>query len=1147
MRPGNYPFHALAAALAPHVKAVPHASSQETKAGAENLAHLLASGQTTLAELLGNSTADPQRTRLLLVLDQFEELYTLCTDSAAQQRFVDLLVAAATQPSALPITVLLAVRADFMGQLLAHRALADVLQDGAIMVGPMNRQELEDVIASPARSEGIRLQEGLVARILNDVGQAPGRLPLLEFALTQLWERQEDGFLTHETYEAIGQVEGALARYADQVFATLSPTEQSAARRIFTQMVQLGQDTEDTRRPVRAAEVGPEDWALIQRLADQRLVVTNRDAHGHEIAEVAHEALIHSWRRLQDWLSADRAFHLWQQRARVAADQWLTSQRDPGALLRGAPLAEAEHWSTTRQHEISPWIRDLVAASQAQRQHEEAEAEARRQHAMNQMEALAEAERQRADVEARTNQRLRRLAITLSVVTVLAALAGLLAVTQRNEAVRQSALAQAAEATAEAERSIALQESYHARARQLAAQSINLAHSQPDLAILLGLHALQISQAPAENSAFLLDLAIDPLLGAVLHGQNSSAASSAVSPDGRMLASGGENGVIWLWRLDDRQLAGPPLAGHQEMVTALAFSPDSARLVSGDREGVLRVWDVPSLQPLGEPIQTVPAAITALAFSADGRTLRLLNEEGALRAWDTATGSFVGPELALAGPDGMAFSAGGELMASKDGLTVTVQSALDGQVLGPPMVGHKASIHSLAFSPDGSLLASAGFDGIAIIWDIASGQPLYPPLAAHDGRVLAAAFSPDGQVLATGGTDSRIFLWDVASGAQVGAPLVGHSNWVRTLAWTPDGAGLISGDASGSVVFWEMGRVQRWPGHTSTVRGLAFSPDGRTLASGSFDQTVRLRTVDSGAARFAPWRGHENAVIDLAYSPDGSYLVSASAGGEMVRWDTASGRPIGQPLRGHTDPVAGVAISPDGRTIASGSFDNTIVLWDAATGQPVGEPLRGHDNWVISVAFSPDGRTLASASADTTVRLWDATTGEPVGEALRGHSGWVTDLAWSADGATLVSSSLDETVRFWDVAAGRQSGEPLIGHQAPVWNVFFNPADGGRSLLSGDNSGTVILWDVATRQVLAPPLHTGVETESMAISPDGSTLAIGSFGSDGVVSLWRMPQGPWDEIACVVANRGLSPEERTQYLGDFPASEVCPTPEASGS
>ena len=1147
VRLGSHPFHALAAAIVPYIKPGQRVRPRDEAPGADDLARMLASGDTSLAQLLNGNGDSANGRRLLLVLDQFEELYTLCNDAEQRRIFIDLLLDASSAASgSAPCSVLLALRADFMGQVLAHRGLADALHGGVLMLGPMNRQELEEVIVKPAQAQGVRLQDGLAARILRDVGQAPGRLPLLEFALTQLWANQMNGVLTHDAYEAIGQVEGALADYADGVYALLSASEQAAARRLFTQMVQLGQDTEDSRRPLTAAEVSDEDWALVQRLAGQRLLVTDIDVHGQQTAEIVHEALIHGWGRLRRWLDADRAFHLWQQRARLAADQWQDSQRDPGALLRGAPLAEAGGWYDARASEIGQRVSEFIAASQAQRRQEEAEATARQQATLAQARALADAEHQRAEVEKQANRRLRWFSASLALVTVAAIVAGLIAFLQGNEAERQSARAQVAQATADAGRVQAEQEAVLAKARQLGAQSINLSGTAPDLSNLLAVHALSLNRNGEENTELLLNLKLSPLLDAVLHDQDSSVYNFAISPDSRILASSGENGAIWLWDLATRQLQTPPLQGHEQAVQTLAFSPDGARLASGDRNGVIRLWDARNGQPVGDPIQAHADTISALSFSADGQTLLSSSDQGIQRAWNVATGAPIGPEIILAGvdPNAMAYSPDGSLLAAKDGLTLTVQSALDGQLISPPMIGHSATIHDVAFSPDGRFMASAGFDGIVTVWDVTTGQALYPPLEGHDGRVLAVVWSPDGKIIASGGTDAQIILWDAATGLRIGPPLLGHGNWVRALAWTPDGSTLISGDAVGKVDLWASGNLHWLSGHTATVRGVDFSPDGSTLASGSFDTTVLLHDIANGQQRLSPLQGHDNAVLNVAYSPDGRMLVSASAGGDLVRWSAAAGQPLGEPLTGHTAPVAGLAISPDGRTIASGSFDNTIRLWDAATGEPLGEPLKGHSNWIISLAFSPDGRTLASGSSDTTIRLWDVATGAAIGEPLPGHTGWVTDLTWSPDGASLVSGSLDKTIRFWDAATGRPNGEPLDGHEAGVWSVMLNPADGGRTMVTGDNSGTVIWWDVASRQALAPPLRTAIENESMALSPDGRTIAIGSFGSDALVSLWRLPAGPWDEDACAVANRELTDAERDYYFGDFDYEAICNRPAA---
>lgn len=1148
VRLGSHPFHALAAAIAPHMETTPPGRGGGAYAGPADLAHLLANGELTLASLLRRKGTNGNAARLLLVLDQFEELYTLCVDPVQQQAFIDLLLDTRDAPNGdLPYSVLLAVRADFMGQVLSHRALADALQDGVIMLGPMTRAELEEAIVKPAQAQGVRLQDGLAARILRDVGQAPGRLPLLQFALTRLWAQQVDGVLTHEAYEAVGQVEGALADYAEDVFASLNDEEQRAMQRVLTQMVHLGQDTDDSRRPLTAAELSADEWALVQRLADRRLLVTDIDPQGQQTAEIAHEALIHGWGRLRNWIDADRAFHLWQQRVRVIADQWLESDRDPGMLLRGALFAEAEGWIAARPVDVNPRVSEFFAASQQQQQQEMAEAVARQEATLAQAKALADAEHRRVEVEKRANYRLRWLAASLSVVTVLALLAGLLAFTQRNEAQRQSLRAQSAQELADAQRQLAEQEAMLALARQLGAQSLNRTESAPDLAMLLAVAALRMNDQAAEDTALLLNLDVSGLLGAVLHGQNSGVYSVAVSPDDRVLASGGENGSIWLWNLAARQLLASPLQGHEQAVQALIFSPDGALLASGDGAGVIRLWDAASLQPVGDPIDAPGDVVIALSFTADGKTLRSVSDQGTQSSWDVASRRPTGAEIALAGAadNGLAYSTGGALLVAKDGVTLTVQSALDGQPLGPAMVGHTASIHDAEWSPDGRLLASAGFDGIVNVWDVATGQPLYSPLRGHDGRVLAVAWSPDGSLLASGGTDSRIMLWNAATGARVGLPLLGHGNWVRALRWTSDGRTLISGDADGKVILWNMGDVRWLPGHASIVRGLEFSPDGRALASGSFDTTLLLRNAASGEPLMPALQGHDNAVVNVAFSPDGRSLVSASAGGDLVRWDAITGQPLGQPLRGHGDIVAGLAYSPDGRTIASGSFDKTIRLWNAASGEPLGQPLLGHTNWVLSLAFSPDSRTLASGSADGAIRLWDAAAGQPIGQLLQGHTGWVSDLAWSRDGATLISGSQDKTVRFWDAATGQQIGEPLAGHEAGVWSVMPNPADGGRSLYTGDNSGAVILWDTVTRKALAPPLRTAMETESMALSPDGRTLAVGSFASDGIVSLWQLSGAPWEERACAIANRALTDEERAAYFGDFAYEPICPNSETN--
>ena len=364
-RPGARPFPALAASLVPTLE--PHMSETERLVEIRRLAEALERGDLSLSEVVARILQkSPEVHRLLLVVDQFEELYTLCADPAMQRRFVDRLLEAVQvgrEDRRLPdVTLVLTLRADFLGNALAYRPLTDALQDANLVLGPMTRQEFRQAIESPAAKQGLTFEPGLVERILDDVGSEPGHLPLLEFALTSLW-KQSSGQLTHSAYEAIGRVQGALTRYADSEFEGLSQTEQLKARRVFMQMVRPGDGVQDTRRLATRDELGEDDWGLVQRLADARLVVTDRDPAGQETAEIVHETLLQSWAQLRGWMEADRFFRAWQEKLRVGLGQWLASGRDEGALLRGAPLAQAERWLAERPDDLSLIERRYIRAS----------------------------------------------------------------------------------------------------------------------------------------------------------------------------------------------------------------------------------------------------------------------------------------------------------------------------------------------------------------------------------------------------------------------------------------------------------------------------------------------------------------------------------------------------------------------------------------------------------------------------------------------------------------------------------------------------------------------------------------------------------------------------------------------------------------
>jgi DNA-binding SARP family transcriptional activator len=368
-RPGSRPFHALAASLLPCL--APNLGNTEQLVETRRLADALLGGQISLLDVLERITHRPnagQPGHFLLVVDRFDEVFSPAVDLATRQRFIDALLGLEPiQPRATPpqFVVIAALRADFLGQALAYRSLTSALHGASMMLGPMTRAELTRAVVNPAHLLHVEFEPGLVERILRDVGAESGNLPLLEFALAVLWERQQSGQLTHAVYESIGGVGAALAQHAETVIAELTPEDQALARRIFMQLIRPGDDTGDTSRTATASELGAKAWHLATRLADSRLLATGRDSAGQATAEIIHVALVHHWSRLRGWIEEDRAFRLWQERLRTAMNQWEGQRRDEGALLHGSTLATAQAWQVERPDEIGQAEAGYIAASLA--------------------------------------------------------------------------------------------------------------------------------------------------------------------------------------------------------------------------------------------------------------------------------------------------------------------------------------------------------------------------------------------------------------------------------------------------------------------------------------------------------------------------------------------------------------------------------------------------------------------------------------------------------------------------------------------------------------------------------------------------------------------------------------------------------------
>ncbi|MFF5805055.1 helix-turn-helix domain-containing protein [Streptomyces sp. NPDC012746] len=987
---------------------------------------------------LSDAGASPN-VRPVLIVDQFEELFTLCSDEEERRAFVrvllDLAAARPDDPSRRdPAVVVLGVRADFSGNCLDLPELAPVFTDGLFVLPPMSVAELRESITRPAELAGLTLEPGLVPLLLRDAGlredgaetrpgapsgtgpsgtapsgtapsgTAPsGALPLVSHALMATWQRREGSTLTVAGYEHTGGIQGAIAHTAESVFARLYPAEQRTIRRALVRLVHVADGTGATRRRMSRA-------ALMEQLADAdragaaldafvraRLVTMDRDT-----VEITHEALLHAWPRLHGWIHADRAGLLVHQQLAHAADEWEREGRDPSVLHRGTRLETARSWADELdgRSRLGPLEAAFLRASQ--------DAEDLRQE------------------QARRQVRVRqRMLATLLTLLVLALTAGALAYQQREGALDQERVA---------------------RSQALAVQSTSLAAGQPEASMLLAEEAYRTRATPQARGA-LLSTQAQPFL-ARLGGHSGPVNAVAFGPGNGLLATGGSDGRVTLRRVADRRtIATFTVPGR---VRAVAFSPDGLTLAAASTDGPVRLWGTADRRSLAVfPARTSGAR--AVAFAPDGRTLAVAGADGTVQLWEAG-----GDHAALAS-----------------------------------LTGHTGRVNALAYAPDGRALVSAGADQSVRLWDPAAARPL-AVLEGHTGEVLGAAFAPDGRTVATGGVDRTVRLWDVA-GQRVSATLTGHSDDVNAVAYTPDGTTVVSGGGDGTTRMWDVRGARltaTLSGHTDYVLAVAVDRGGTTLATAAFDQSVVLWDLRGPALTSRPF----TEIWHAAYSPDGKLLATACADHTVLVWDVTHRR-VQATFTGHTETVFSVAFAPDGRTLASAGSDGTVRLWDVRAHRPLAA-LAGHDGTVFAVAFAPDGRTLASAGSDGSVRLWDVAARGPLA-ILTGHTDFANDVVFSPDGRTLASAGDDLTVRLWDVA-GRRPLATLTGHAGAVRAVAFSPD--GRTLASSGNDGPVRLWDVRRLRVVAVLTgHTGA-ARGIDFSPDGRTLA--SSGNDRTVRLW---------------------------------------------
>ncbi|MGE5642303.1 MAG: helix-turn-helix domain-containing protein, partial [Byssovorax cruenta] len=925
------------------------------------------------------------RSRLLLVVDQFEELFALCHSEAERTCFIQNLLSAATERDGRVILVI-TLRADFYAHCANYPQLREALAKHQEYIGSMNQEELRRAIEEPAQRGRWEFEPGLVDLLLHDVGREPGALPLLSHALLETWQRRRGRTMTLSGYASSGGVRGAIAETAETVFSDQFTHEQQAiARRIFLRLTELGDATStgDTRRRARFNELilKPEEAStthdVLKALADARLITTSEDS-----AEVAHEALIREWPTLRSWLEDNREGLRLHRHLTEAAQEWLLMNREPDLLYRGARLAQAREWAASHTDELNALEYEFLNASVERSEREFAEREAQRQREL-------EFQKQRLEEQKQTASQLRRRALFLSAALVIAAVLAVTALIFNQRANQQARLS---------------------ASRELAAASVSNLSVDPERSILLALEAVS-EEDTAEAEDALHQAILTSRVRLALRGHEAGLTNVAISPDGKHIATSSLDGTAKIWdAATGKELL--TLHGHKDEVWGLAFSPNGTRLVTSSVDHTAIVWDAVSGQAL-VTLSGHTESVTRATFSPndDGTRVATASDDGTAKIWDVKMGKEI---LTFSGQTGrindVAFSPdGSRIVTAQDGDIAKVWDATTGEEL-LTLIGHTDIVLAVDFSPDGTKIATGSFDGTAKIWDAKTGDSLLTLTGHHNSSVQSVAFSHDGSRLATSSSDTTVKVWGVATGTEL-LTLAGHSGLIVAVAFGPDDTWLATASDDRTAKVWDLTpshEVFTWTADDA-IGSVAISPDGTKLATAA---RIHIFVWDmANGQQLYELKGHKDFIDTIRFNPDGTRLVTASQDGTARIWDLTAQREILSLPVGQAGNVAAV-FSPDGKRLATTGEENAITIWDAANGTKL-LTLAAHTAPAVQIVFTSDGTQLATVSENNEdgIRVWDANTGRE--QFTLPEENPIYGLAFSPDNKQLAAVGPGGTAVLW--------------------------------------------------------------------------------------------------------------------------------------
>jgi WD40 repeat protein/DNA-binding SARP family transcriptional activator len=1082
--------------------------------------------------------------RIVIAVDQLEELFTLCEPEEERSAFLDQLVAAACDPQRRALVVV-SLRADFYGRLAPYPRFAKLLSGSHVLVGPMDRDELARAIEQPAARARLELERTLVDALVSDVAGEPGGLPLLSTTLLELWRARDGRSLRYERYRTSGGVRGAVARLAEAAYTQLGEAERRVARGVMLRLAS-GEEGALVRRRVPLAELERIDGAerVLAALTDARLLTVS-----DEEVEISHEALLREWPRYRAWLEEDRVGRRLHAHLMSSAREWDAGGRDPGELYRGARLAGALDWTAQHDDELNALEREFIQSSLL-----EAERAARRQRSQN--------------------RRLRSLLLGVGLLLIVAVVAGIVALIKQQSASNQARAA---------------------LGRQLGAEAVN--EPRLDLAMLLAREAVNLDRSPQTEGTLLATLLRSPaVVRTFALPINAPPQRLALSPDGRTLAVGDNTGNVRFYDPRAHATQRPPLTDFSGGLPPV-YSLDGSLLVypvQGDQPfiAVRDAHTLALLHRLGfDPFllaqQQLDIPNASILIAPDGRTVycaySILDPAGNpgaayLDRWSLPSGQRL--STTRIGYGGLL---AGRLIDAGARLTL-----VRARGIGVFDTRSWRRLRSVAIAPTGSAPTAAGIspDGRTVVIGSQAGRVSFidlstgrarPGVAGHSALVSNVVYSADGRTVVTTGNDGKVIVWDPKAATPLEV-LNGPAAQVRGVALSADGKTLYTSSLDGVLLEWDLGG-DRGFGHRFQLGAglrccgpisppappLALSPDGSRFAVRLGASTVGLfsaRTLQREASFTVRPKG---AVITaLAWSPTRAELAVAGYSGLVQLWSVA-GTPrlmrsfVGlQRLVGLPEAIQAVAFSPGGRLLAasdnneaqtgpgeSNAFDNRLALlaiWRASTGKLVAPPrdlgtFSAQNSASDVLAFSRNGKLLAVSLLDGSDLVLDASTGH-TRQALRALGADPSiSLAFASDG-TLATGTSRGIVQLWNPTTGNPIAHPLVVASTPVTSIAFDPS-GQRFATTGGQDGTVKLWSTSTLQQEGTPPNTEQgATSTAAFEPDGRSLLVINDHGNGFT--WPTSLAAWEQHACAVAGRNLTREEWARFLTGRAYTKVCP-------